>query len=493
MKKIIGSLLAAAVAFGGFGSLKIDINGDGILNVLDVVNLRSCIVNGAELSEEEFARSDVSGDGNIDVTDVVIVRSVIVNGADSDSDAPKINGISADEFVIVIPEKATELELSAADYIKKDIAADCGVDIAVVNETAGSYDHEIIVGDAQTRELVNTAKSAEGTSFEYRIIPDKTSIAVYGDSFLESAAAYSFAQMVDGTGEMKIDAVIAEPVPAEARNIVLVIGDGMGPEHVELLSDYKDYTNPGSVLRTDFLAKRLPAKGFAITCNVNGEITDSAAAATALSTGKKTANGRVGRDKDGNDLKLMTERAAENGVYSAVLSTDLYTGATPSGFTAHVNDRSETDAILESQKSSKADSIVCKIPSDSVRTEIGKALSAAGDSKFFMMYEEAYIDKYSHNNNLNGVYSALNDINRAVEEIMSYAMYHPDTVVIITADHETGGLIVDGAYETFKFTSRNHTNTNVPVFAYGAGTEIFNGATVDNTDISKFIASVIEN
>ena len=106
------------------------------------------------------------------------------------------------------------------------------------------------------------------------------------------------------------------------------------------------------------------------------------------------------------------------------------------------------------------------------------------------MAEEAYIDKYADD------YEYLNTINsvKRFDDSVIYAaefvLCHPDTALIVTADHETGGLIDDPTHPSqFKFTTHNHTNANVPVFAIGAGTDALNGKTVDNTDLAKFVAA----
>ena len=106
-----------------------------------------------------------------------------------------------------------------------------------------------------------------------------------------------------------------------------------------------------------------------------------------------------------------------------------------------------------------------------------------------MMYEEAYIDKHCHDNDAKDAYLAMVRFNQAIALFMEYAFYNPETMVIITADHETGGLHLDENGE-FKYTSEDHTSTDVPVFAYGAHAEVFNGKTVENVQISKTIAAL---
>ena len=108
---------------------------------------------------------------------------------------------------------------------------------------------------------------------------------------------------------------------------------------------------------------------------------------------------------------------------------------------------------------------------------------------FFVMYEEAYIDKHSHDNDQKETYLAMVRFNQAIALFMEYAFYNPETMVIITADHETGGLQIDENGE-FKYTSDDHTSANVPVFAYGAHAEVFDGKTVENVQIPKTVAAM---
>ena len=106
---------------------------------------------------------------------------------------------------------------------------------------------------------------------------------------------------------------------------------------------------------------------------------------------------------------------------------------------------------------------------------------------FFLMYEEAYIDKHCHNNDADNTFLTLMRFNQAIGRFMEYAFYNPDTMVIITADHETGGLAINDGVCTY--SSEDHTSADVKIFAYGVGTEVFDGVTVENTQIAKTIAA----
>ncbi len=104
------------------------------------------------------------------------------------------------------------------------------------------------------------------------------------------------------------------------------------------------------------------------------------------------------------------------------------------------------------------------------------------------MIEEGYIDKYSHQNDKTGALCALYRFNETIAYTMQFVLMHPDTLLIVTADHETGGLQMDG--DTYAYTTTSHTNADVSVFAFGAGADGWIEGHIDNTDIAKRIASV---
>ena len=105
---------------------------------------------------------------------------------------------------------------------------------------------------------------------------------------------------------------------------------------------------------------------------------------------------------------------------------------------------------------------------------------------FFLMYEEAHIDKHCHDNDLDQAYLAVIRFNQAIARFMEYAFYNPDTMVIVTADHETGELHPEG--DSLVYNLDDHSAADVPVFAWGMGAEYFGGQTVENIDIPKYIA-----
>jgi len=234
--------------------------------------------------------------------------------------------------------------------------------------------------------------------------------------------------------------------------------------------------------------------------------TDSAAGGTALATGYKTVNGAIGKGvfgKDANakleDVQSLTELAASLGKKTAVMSTDVVTGATPSAFSAHAEYRDYADEILQSLAELVENSgtmIICDYDhygvdnvqaiQDTVVDTLDKLDD--GDNGFFIMYEEAHIDKHSHNNDLDFTFRAVMRFNQVIATFMEYAFYHPNTFVIITADHETGDLLPDGN-GSFTYGAWYHTSQYVPVFAYGYGGEVFDDMPIENVQIPQTIAS----
>ena len=286
----------------------------------------------------------------------------------------------------------------------------------------------------------------------------------------------------------------------EAKNYILLIGDGMGV-YQTLLFDYLTDTTDYSDGESLFYGYMLPNHGFSRTNSFSGT-TDSAAGGTALSTGYKTVNGYVGIDRNGNNVKLMTELASELGKASAVMSTETQTGATPSSFSAHAPNRDDSSIIRDAQAALTQqygtviecgfDYYTARYMKTSVEKRITETLAKmdADSDGFFLMYEEAHIDKHSHDNDMGKTFEALIRFNQAIARFMEYAFYNPDTVVIITADHETGDLRPAGD-GTLAYNDTEHSGANVPVFAWGQGTEFFNGNTVENIEIAHFISSAM--
>ena len=327
------------------------------------------------------------------------------------------------------------------------------------------------------------------------------------------------------------------------KNIIVIIGDGMGPNDIVLTEAYsEDVYEFGTVLN------QIPNHGLATTHSADSRVTDSAASGTALSTGVKTNNGYIGKDTKGNDLKTMAERAREAGKKVGIITDEDLSGATPTAFTVHNISRSNGVELMNSMISFLPDVLMFKnydevevclseenrvlieekcvvakrfpfftqvldtdpncekafignlngystVASDNLAQCAQVAFKRLQNEKgFFLMIESAGTDKYGHGGNINGKLASVVTLDRTVAAALLFMEKNPDTLLIVTSDHETGGVRIPEEGENLftAFTASEHTATPVRVFAVGKGAEYFKGKTVDNTDIAKFIINAIE-
>lgn len=327
------------------------------------------------------------------------------------------------------------------------------------------------------------------------------------------------------------------------KNIIVIIGDGMGPNDIILAEKYcEEVYDFGTVLN------QIPHHGLATTHCADAEITDSAASGTALSTGVKTNKGYIGKDVNGNDLVTMAERARAAGKKVGIITDEDLSGATPTAFVVHNISRDNDAELCNSMVAFMPDVLMCKNYSDVdvCLTEENRELvknnyivakkfrnfkevldtdpdcekaffgnlngyaTVASDNLaqcaqvafnrlqnengFFLMIESAGTDKYGHNGTINGKLASVVTLDRTVAAALLFMEENPDTLLIVTSDHETGGIRIPEEGENLyaAVTGTEHTATPVRVFAVGAGSEYFSGKTVDNTDIAKFIINTIE-
>lgn len=421
-----------------------------------------------------------------------------------DPSVPFLCGDLLSSYVIVYDEHASDYVVRAAEYIASEIERRTGSALSVmpIDWSDAENAHEIVVGE--TVRPISKSLNAATEGLEFAILANENHIALEGDYFIIAAAAYYFVQTYIPSAVFETDVpqttTICSPIVEKTENFILLIGDGMGFNQTKLFDAYKDSQIADYSDGEDFFyGYLLPYIGQAKTNSLSGT-TDSAAAGTALSSGYKTVNGYIGKDGNKNDVSSLTELAASIGKATAVMSTEGQTGATPASFSAHANNRGDGDVILATQAEliaqygtiidcgynfyTEEEMVVLR----SAITRTLRALSQDEDG-FFLMYEEAYIDKHCHNNDAANAYLAMVRFNQAIALFMEYAFYHPNTMVLITADHETGGLQI-AANGDFYYTSGNHTSTNVPVFVYGADCEVFDGVTIENTQIPKTIAAL---
>jgi alkaline phosphatase len=318
------------------------------------------------------------------------------------------------------------------------------------------------------------------------------------------------------------------------KNIILLIGDGMGVAQVHAGM----VANGGHSHFT-----RFPAIGFSKTQSANAFVTDSGAGGTAIAIGHKTNNGMVGVDAAGVPQTSILEIAEQNGLSTGVIVTCSITHATPADFYAHQASRSQNEDIaddllksgidvfvgggrqyfakrkdgrdllaeLKAQGYAVADSTedlakftsgklayftaagepasVLKGRPDFLHRGTKTALGLVGQNPkgFFVMVEGSQIDWEGHANNIEGIVKEVQDFEKAVGVALDFAEKDGQTLVIVTADHETGGLALNGGDPKANkvmagFTSLNHTGIMVPVFAYGPGAEKFIGI-YENTSL----------
>ena len=488
-----------------------------------VISTTASTADATTTTTESAADSTTSTDDTEAVTTVTTVTTVVVSTTASTtiattttttpakpSVAAKLNGVSLSEYTIVLSEDALDYADRAATYIRDEIRTRTGAEVSIVTDATAPTKHEIVVGET-TRAISKTLnEKTEGLQFS--MMAKDGHVAMEGDYFIIAAAAYYFvttyitSKTVSAT--VPTTAFVQKPIQQKANNYIMLIGDGMGinqtrlPEvynHDRFDSDEVDANNftDGEHLFYGYL---FPNQGYARTQSLNG-VTDSAAGGTALATGYKTTNGRIGRDKDKNDLKSLTEMAGDLGMATAVMSTEGRKGATPAAFCSHADARDMYDEIVASQEETVAKyGTIIKCDYD-VYTGLGisyymertitntLAELDKNEKGFFMMYEEAYIDKHSHNQDVEKATWAVFRFNQAIALFMEYAFYNPDTAVIISADHETGGLTdLAGVY---KYSHGDHTAKLVPVFAYGIGTEVFHDQEIENVQIPKTIAKMM--
>ncbi len=319
------------------------------------------------------------------------------------------------------------------------------------------------------------------------------------------------------------------------KNIILIIGDGTG-----LPQWYAGYTANKGKLNVF----NMRYTGLSKTSSYDNYITDSAPGATAFSSGTKTNNRAVGVDHTGRALTLLPELIRQKGMKTGIITSGDWRDATPAAFYAHqpersnykaiVNDllHSTLDIVMGSADMPVNDSITARLYSQfQVRNSIDKldqldgrplllidslagrsVLNGRGDwsqqalkksiqllsknkAGFFLMLEGAQVDHGGHANKLPYVVTELLDLDKVIGQAMEFADSNGETLVIVTADHETGGLtLTEGDYArgmiSGQFSTGDHTAIPVPVFAYGPRSNLFGGV-YENTEIFRKILEVL--
>ena len=331
------------------------------------------------------------------------------------------------------------------------------------------------------------------------------------------------------------------------KNIILLIGDGMGAAQITAAKIHAGELN----------MERLRAGGLQCTFAENELVTDSAASGTALATGHKSNNGAISVTSDKRPLTTVLEHAEALGMATGLVGTCSITHATPAVFATHVDNRHKDNEIALQMAESGVDvmfgggwayftprttpggmrgdgrDLLAELSERMtiVRTpeafrNLGDVESAVGlfarehpgvaaerdpslpdltekaieilsrdPDGFFLMVEGSQIDWAGHENDADYLIEEMMDFDAAVGVAVDFAERTPGTLVIVTADHECGGLtVIDGSIEKHVFKPHhscdNHTATMVPLLCMGPGSDRFGGI-IDNTDIGRNLIELV--
>ncbi|MDX9757638.1 MAG: alkaline phosphatase [Bacteroidota bacterium] len=314
------------------------------------------------------------------------------------------------------------------------------------------------------------------------------------------------------------------------KNIIVLIGDGLG---VGQLTTMK-------ALLGEISLDAFPVGGLVATQSRNNFVTESGAGGTALSTGERVRNRLISQREDGTPLRTLLEAASAAGKATGTVSTSAVTHATPASFLTHAGDRGREMEIAAGIARSGADAIIGGgrrffLPSGAggaredgrnlveemqaagytVATEPAEefpdaekllwlldedALPPAGkraydlrhlvlaalsllarhDAGFVLMIEGSQIDWACHDNNFAQLKEELRDFDGAVATALDFAAGDGETLIVVTADHETAGLALtgtapDGSDMVGHWISDDHTANMVPLLAVGPAAHRFGG------------------
>ena len=338
-----------------------------------------------------------------------------------------------------------------------------------------------------------------------------------------------------------------KPKQQKVENIIYMIGDGMGLTHVSMLELENKYA-PTSFDRADNIA-------LTRTYSANNRVTDSAASGTALATGYKTNNGWLGITPEGEEVESIIAKAEKRNFATGLVATYAIQHATPASFYAHVKNRGDYTNITKQFMSSNIDVVlgggikhfervfremgkdfqeelgkkgykVCKTWGEIQQQTSGQVFGLIADDNmpaiekrqpnfladatakslkilsnnvkqnkhkgFVLMVEGSQIDGRSHGRDVAGILGEMRDFDKAVRVAMDFADRTPGTLVVVVADHETGGLSIPSSKTDFtlpesgigyNFGTSSHTAALIPVYLYGTGAEQVNGI-MENTELS---------
>lgn len=336
----------------------------------------------------------------------------------------------------------------------------------------------------------------------------------------------------------------------KVRNIILLIGDGMS------IATVSHARLRGAGVKGKLHMDRMPIAGFVRTASADRLITDSAAASSAMACGVKTHNGMISTQPDEKIHLTIMEACQKTGMMAGLVATSSITHATPAGFAAHTLNRKEEPTIAEHLLENKIDVLLgggqafftpqsekgsqrkddrdliaeakaagyhyvdnlasltqantgpllglfaeegmnTQRPEPTLKEMTAKAIALLNNKRdgFILMVEGSQIDWANHDNNAEESARQTILFDQAVEVALDFALQDKHTLVIVVADHETGGMVInggspDGQKLDIKWTSNGHTGATVPLYGYGPGAQRLSGFH-ENTDIPRVFAELL--
>lgn len=330
--------------------------------------------------------------------------------------------------------------------------------------------------------------------------------------------------------------------PTEVKNLVVLLADGLGFNHLVAARTALVGARGRLTLET------FPVTSWHTTFSANGMYTDSAAGATALATGVLTRPGSLAVDADGNPVPTLMEEAMAAGKSVAVITDSYLWDASPSAWLVHQADRRQYDDIARQMAASGVtmafgearqdgpEALEARLqpfrdadfevltgpenlegPSDGMKARVAAlppgsiadsnvfpelkdlvdlALRrlTSGDDGFVLFVESEEIDSGAHNGDLDRVIRGVGSLDAAARRVADFVRDRDDTLVIFTADHETGGLALANSRADEELVPMwawgYHTGAPVPLLAWGAGAEHLVGVH-DNAEVGRILRELM--
>lgn len=330
------------------------------------------------------------------------------------------------------------------------------------------------------------------------------------------------------------------------KNVILLIGDGMGIQQVYSLISLRD-KHQSSSTRDKTAFEQFRHIGFSKTQSADSNTTDSAAGGTALATGHRTNNGWISlHPETKQSLETLVEWGNKKGLSTGIVAACAITHATPASFLAHNIDRDNSEEIafdiirtqptifigggriffeerkdglnLSDSLRNKGYSVIYNMQElENAQGKIAglmygehpeSALEGRGDylstatmrtianlnknkTGFFLMVEASQIDWAGHDNDYPRLIAEMEDFDKVLHKVLDFARKDGNTLVVVTADHETGGLIIIDNENKHIYNTTGHTPIMVPVYAFGPGAEEFGGI-YNNTEVHDKIIRLLD-